>query len=133
MATENEKTLEALKASIQMEIDGKEYYTKASQTSGNELGKKLLETLAKEEDSHRRRFENIYKTISSKRDWPATDLQPDGGQGLRTIFAQETEKRRSATLWLAPKLTSAAQAKADFGNFGSPRKLRPLPHRKAAP
>ena len=92
MATENEKTLEALKASIQMEIDGKEYYTKASQTSGNELGKKLLETLAKEEDSHRRRFENIYKTISSKRDWPATDLQPDGGQGLRTIFAQETEK-----------------------------------------
>jgi rubrerythrin len=53
MVTEQNKTLEALQIAIQMEIDGKEYYLKASQESSNELGKKLLQALAAEEDTHR--------------------------------------------------------------------------------
>jgi len=39
MATEQNKTLDGLKTAIQMEIDGKKYYLKASQASGNQLGK----------------------------------------------------------------------------------------------
>jgi len=91
MATEQDKTLGALQAAIQMEIDGKEFYLKASQASNNELGKKLLQSLAAEEDQHRQTFEGIYNTISDKKDWPRTDFQPDGGQRLRTIFAKATE------------------------------------------
>ena len=45
MTTGQEKTTQALKYAIQMEIDGKEFYLKASRESGNELGKKLLESL----------------------------------------------------------------------------------------
>lgn len=92
MATEAEKTLEAVKTSIQMEIDGKEFYLKASDASANELGKKLLATLAKEEDSHRLLFESIYKKISAQNDWPAADLHSDGGKELKTVFASATEK-----------------------------------------
>ena len=110
MATEYEMTLEGLQTSIQMEIDGKEYYLKASQASGNELGKTLLKTLSKEEDSHRRLFETIFKAISDKRDWPAADLQPDGGKGLRSIFARATEKLDSGVEAVATELDTVQTA-----------------------
>jgi len=92
MVTEQDKTLEALQIAIQMETDGTEYYLKASQESSNELGKKLLESLAAEEATHRQKFEEIYNAISSKKAWPVTDFQPDGGKRLRTIFAKATEE-----------------------------------------
>jgi rubrerythrin len=92
METEQAQTLEALQIAIQMEIDGKEYYLKASRESSNELGKKLLQSLASEEDVHRQKFEQLYKAIRSKKAWPVTDFQPDGGKRLRTIFARATEE-----------------------------------------
>ena len=55
MVSEQDKTLGALKTAIQMEIDGKEFYLKASQSSNNELGKKLLGTMAAEEDQHQQK------------------------------------------------------------------------------
>jgi rubrerythrin len=88
MVTEQDKTLEALQIAIQMEIDGNEYYLKASQESSNELGKRLLKSLAAEEDVHRRKFEEIYSTLRNKKAWPETDFQPDRGKQLRTIFAK---------------------------------------------
>jgi len=91
MAAEQDKIPEALKTAIQMEIDGKEFYLKASQASHNELGKKLLKSLAAEEDLHRQKFQEIYNTISAKKDWPSTGFRPDHGQGLRTIFARALE------------------------------------------
>jgi len=92
METEQDKTLKALQVAIQMEIDGKEYYLKASQESSNELGKKLLQSLAAEEDVHKQKFEQIYQAIQAQKAWPVTDFQPDGGKRLRTIFAQATEE-----------------------------------------
>ncbi len=92
MVTEQEKTLKALQTAIQMEIDGKKYYLRAGQESGNELGKKLLESLASEEDIHRKAFAEIYNAIRDKKAWPKTGFQPDGGKRLRTIFARATEK-----------------------------------------
>jgi len=91
MVTEQDKTLQALQIAIQMEIDGKKYYLKASQESGNELGRKLLQSLAAEEDVHRHNFEEIYDAIRSKKAWPTTDFKPDGGKRLRTIFAKVSE------------------------------------------
>ncbi|MBM4432605.1 MAG: hypothetical protein FJ025_01215 [Chloroflexi bacterium] len=92
MVTEQDKTLRALQISIQMEIDGKEFYLKTSKSSGNELGKKLLHTLANEEDVHRQNFEKIYNAIQRKRAWPSVDFKPDGGKKLRTIFARASEE-----------------------------------------
>ena len=92
MTKEQDKTLKALQDAIQMEIDGKEFYLKASQASNNELGKKLLEKLADEEDMHRQVFEDIYKDISENQHWPGTELHHDSGRGLRTIFARALEE-----------------------------------------
>jgi len=91
MVTEQDKTLEALQIAIQMETDGKEYYLKTSQESSNELGKKLLQSLAAEEDVHRQNFVEIYDSIRSKKAWPETNFQPTGGRRLRTIFAETLE------------------------------------------
>ncbi len=115
MATEQDKTLGALQIAIQMEIDGKEYYLKASQESNNELGKKLLESLASEEDTHRQKFEWIYDAIRNTRKWPATDFQPDGGNRLRTIFARATEEMSSSIKSLATEL-DAIQTAMDMEN-----------------
>ena len=95
MVTEQDKTLEGLQIAIQMEIDGKKYYLKASEESGNELGRKLLQSLAAEEDIHRQKFEEIYDAVRSKKAWPATDFKPDGGKRLRTIFARVSEEMRA--------------------------------------
>jgi rubrerythrin len=92
MAKEHETTIEALQAAIQMETDGKEYYLKASKASRNELGRKLLEKLAAEEDVHKRVFEDIYQSISANKGWPEGKFHPDGGRGLRTVFATALEE-----------------------------------------
>ena len=90
MTTGQEKTIAALKYAIQMEIDGKELYLKASHESGNELGKKLMASLAQQEDYHRRKFEQIYETISQSQKWLVVDFKQDSGKVLRTIFTNET-------------------------------------------
>jgi len=75
-----------------MEIDGKNYYLRASQESSNELGRKLMQSLAAEEDIHWQRFTEIYRTIQNKQAWPVTDFQPDKGQRLRTLFAEASAR-----------------------------------------
>jgi rubrerythrin len=92
MTGEQETTTGALRTAIQMEIDGIEYYIKASQASRNDLGRKLLEKLAAEEDIHRQVFEKIYRDISAKKGWPEKAFTGDGGRGLRTIFSRALEE-----------------------------------------
>jgi rubrerythrin len=92
MAGEQDTTLGALQTSIKMEIDGKEFYLKASQVSQNELGRKLLEKLAGEEDIHRQVFENIFKNIGAQKSWPEkVTYHGDGGRNIRTVFARALE------------------------------------------
>ena len=92
MTTEQSIALEGLKTAIQMETDGKQFYLKASQKSGNEAGKKLLAELAAEEDLHRQKFEEIFESIRDKNAWPAVSFRTDGGSHLRTIFSRAIEQ-----------------------------------------
>jgi len=95
MATEQDRTLAALKTAIQMETDGKEYYLKASRESSHETGKQLLQSLAAEEDAHRQQFVEIYDALRTKKAWPETGFQADGGQRLKAILAGGLEARPS--------------------------------------
>jgi len=115
MVTEQDKTLEALQIATQMEIDGKEYYLKASQESSNELGKKLLWSLAAEEDIHRQKFEKIYDAMRNKKAWPVTDFQPDMGKRLRTVFAT-TIKEIAAKVDAPDAELDAVQTAMDMEN-----------------
>lgn len=109
---EADKTLKALQFAIQMEIDGKDYYLRASQESGNELGRKLMQSLAAEEDIHRQKFTQIYQAIQTKRDWPVTDFQPDRGQKLRTLFAEASAQMGARVIALNTELDAVKIAMA---------------------
>jgi rubrerythrin len=95
MAIEQEKTLEALRTAIQMEIDGKQYYLKMGQISNNDLGAVLFKTLAAEEDSHLQKFEEIYKAIEEKKGWPQVEFIPHRGRELTTLFSKACEIMQS--------------------------------------
>ena len=110
MTTEQDKTLDALKTAIQMEIDGKEFYLKSSRESSNELGKELLKSLAAEEDIHRQKFAEVYETIRSQSNWPVIILQSDGGKGLRTLFSRATEELGSSIKAAATELDAIQTA-----------------------
>ncbi len=98
MAGEQQAAIDALKQALQMELEGKEFYARAASQSGNELGRQLLASLAAEEDIHRQVFTKIYEEMRTRNAWPAVSFQPDGGQQLRTVFAQALE-RVGAKLW----------------------------------
>jgi rubrerythrin len=89
----NEKSgdLKALKTAIQMEIDGKKYYQKAGKTSSNDLGRKLFQSLALEEDIHRRKFVSIFQALQAQDAWPEVDFTPHKGKELRSLFAEAAE------------------------------------------
>ena len=88
MGTEQHEILNILSKAIQMEIDGKYFYLKASRSSCNQLGKKLLESLADAEDVHRRQFESIYDSISRKKGWPEISVEIVEGEPLKNLFKQ---------------------------------------------
>ena len=88
MPNERSQTIKVLQLAIQMEVDGKAFYQKASRESHNEMGKNLFATLAKEEDLHRRKVEEIYQALSNKKAWPVVDFHPDKAHTIKTIFAQ---------------------------------------------
>lgn len=88
MDSEQAKTLEALQFAIQMETDSKKYYQKASQKCEINVGRELFEWLAGQEDWHRQKFEQIYKTIRDSKNWPEINIQAGRQDGVDTIFAQ---------------------------------------------
>lgn len=88
MNAEQEKTIEGLQTAIRMEIDGKAYYQKMSQSGGNEYGVKLFKQLAIEEDYHLQKFETIFKAIQAKKEWPEVKFKGDQGKSVKNIFAE---------------------------------------------
>jgi rubrerythrin len=113
MTGEQDTTLGALQIAIKFEIDGKAFYLKASRASQNELGKKLLEKLAGEEDEHRRDFESIYQNIRAAKGWPEkVTYKGDGGRSLRTVFAVALETMDQGVNSLATELDTIQTAMA---------------------
>jgi len=86
--SEQEKILQAITMAIEMELDGKECYLTASKASTNEAGRKLLQSLAEEEDGHRRTFEEIYNSIRKGRGWPSIDLNADMARDIRDTLVK---------------------------------------------
>ena len=88
---EQAKTLEALKIAIEMEIEGKEYYQKAGQRSCVKAGKELFEWLAGQEDWHRQKFEQIYKTLQENKAWPDVIIQTGKEGVVDALFARKAK------------------------------------------
>jgi rubrerythrin len=91
MESEQAKTLDVLQLAIQMEVEGKDFYQKASQKSKNKLAKELFQHLANEEDVHRKKFEEIYEALKRGRNWPDVKPPSEKGKRLKSLFAEATK------------------------------------------
>lgn len=110
MVTEQNNALKALRTAVQMEIDGKEYYLKTSQTSSSKMGEKLLRSLAEAEDAHRQKFIEIYEAIRDEKAWPKTELKSDVTKNLKTIFSKATKAMASRTKPLSSEIEAVQTA-----------------------
>lgn len=110
MNEEQSQTVEAIKFAIQMEIDGKEYYRKASRQSDNEVGTEFFKWLANEEDKHRRIFAGIYNALRKQKAWPEASLHHPKGAVLETIFSREMKAAASAVKATGTELESIVKA-----------------------
>ena len=91
MQNEQAKTLEVLQLAVRMEVEGKEFYQKASKRSKNKLAKELLKQLSSEEDIHRKKFEEIYKALKRGLDWPDVEPPFEKGKRIKSLFAEATK------------------------------------------
>jgi len=80
--------MDALEIAIKMEIEGKEFYQKASEKSGDTLGKALFQRLAKEEEFHAAKAREIATALAEGEKPLAIEESLDSGKKLNSIFAK---------------------------------------------
>lgn len=59
----------AIKEAIQLEINGKNFFTQAAESTHNELGKKMFQGLADAEVKHLEVFSQLFTSILKEKDW----------------------------------------------------------------
>ena len=91
-----ERVVKDLQFAIQMEIDGKQYYLEVSGQCRNEVGKRLLASLAAAEDVHRQKCESIFEAIRERQVWPKIVLP--SGENVKTIFAEAIARAKPESL-----------------------------------
>jgi rubrerythrin len=91
VGNEQARTIEVLQLAIRMEVDGKEFYKKASKKSSNQLAKELFRQLANEEDVHRKKFEEIYQALRRGQNWPDVEPPSEKGKRLKSLFAEASK------------------------------------------
>ncbi len=91
MENEQARTIEVLQLAVRTEVEGKEFYQKASQKGSNKLAKELFQHLASEEDVHRKKFEEIYEALKRGQNWPDVGPPPEKRKGLKSLFAEATK------------------------------------------
>jgi rubrerythrin len=92
MENEQARTIEVLQLAVRTEVEGKEFYQQASQKSSNKLAKELFQHLAKEEDVHRKKFEEIYEALKRGQNWPDVEPPSEKGKRLKSLFAEATKE-----------------------------------------
>lgn len=102
--------VEAVKYAIQMELDGKKFYSMCAEQSSNKVGQELYLWLAEQEDQHRKKFEEIYESFVGNKDIPAIRVKPDNKSNIRTLFKQAIQDVGTSLLAQKNDLLAAEKA-----------------------
>ena len=65
----NPQTLQAIETAIQIEKDGLAFYTEAAQQTDNPSGKKMFQSLARDEVAHQKLFEAVRGSLLQEGSW----------------------------------------------------------------
>jgi rubrerythrin len=63
------EALEILRQAMQVEQEGREFYLKAAQTTGNKKGQEMFHTLASDEKNHFNLLERQYNALKQDGRW----------------------------------------------------------------
>ena len=66
----SEERLKALEIAMELEEEGKKFYMDASKKATNAFAKEMFGSLAKDEDMHLEKVNEIYKKLKEEREWP---------------------------------------------------------------
>ncbi len=114
MAEGSQKALEMLKTALTMEEEGEKFYRKAMASSKNDLGKKVFETLMKDERIHYGRILKIYNKLKDDHtwteDWKTMEV---GHKDVETLF-REMAQEHGKTLEADPGELEALDVGIDF-------------------
>jgi len=95
---ESAKALEILEKALQMEIDGREFYLKASEESKTPLAKSLFAKLAEEEIGHQEAIRTIYEAMKSGNQWPDAKItHTHQAENIFSAALKDPHQEKSAT------------------------------------
>jgi rubrerythrin len=95
---ESAKVLEILDKALQMEIDGREFYLKASEESKTPLAKSLFAKLAEEEIEHQTAIQTIYEAIKSGNHWPDAKItHTHSAENIFSAALKDPHQEKGAT------------------------------------
>jgi rubrerythrin len=67
------EALQAIETAIQIEKDGLEFYTEAAKQTADPSGKKMFQSLARDEAAHLKLFETVRESLSKEGNWPSPE------------------------------------------------------------
>lgn len=85
--------VEAIRTAIQMEKEGQHFYEECARKTENELGKKMFESIAKDEIGHLHTFQKMFDTLTGTDQWKEL-AQGSPNVGKVPIFEGRTDKKR---------------------------------------
>lgn len=89
----SDSRLNALKQALKMEEDGKKFYEKCLRETKNDTGRWMFEFLIRAEESHIRKFNELYKTLEASGNWPKQETA-DARDVPANIFAEALVKSK---------------------------------------
>ena len=91
---ERSQAIEGLKAALQAELNGIEFYRMAAHKTDDIKGKKVFEMLAADEYKHFQALEKQYASIAKNNEWQSIDLgDASVFEGESPIFSPELKAR----------------------------------------
>ncbi len=109
-----DRALEMLKTALTMEEEGEKFYRKAMEASKNELGRKIFETLMKDEKVHYGRILKIYNKLKDDHAWTSDWKSMDVGHKDVEVLFKEMAAEHGKTLQADPGELEALEVGIDF-------------------
>ena len=91
MTHHDQKSAEALQKALQMEIEGKQFYSQSADTSISQLARDLFQHLAAQEDVHYQTVMEVYEAVKNKNEWPQKETVFNHPKSLKDVFTAATE------------------------------------------
>lgn len=86
-----EERLKALELAMELEEDGKKFYTDASEKATSTFAKDMFGSLAKDEDVHLAKVQEIYDKLKKERAWPRRVTSVGDVVKIKAVFPTDAK------------------------------------------